>query len=144
MNPTPANSGSSVCDFSSKTILSEISLSLLLGFKYHCFNICAKSVHVRICVHMKTTSIRLDSSRSPSTTIVSNNQNVSSPVNLFANLPGGLFPPNNTNNNHTAAAQGPLTSSVRTISSVFSIENILLCDILSALKWRMHSIISIR
>jgi hypothetical protein len=56
-------------------------------------------------------------SRSPSTTIVSNIQNASSPVNLFTNLPGGIFPPNNTN---TTANQGQSTSSVINIYIYFS------------------------
>jgi paired amphipathic helix protein Sin3a len=55
-----------------------------------------------------STLVQNSSTRSPSTTIVSNIQNASSPVNLFANLPGGIFPPNNTN---TTANQGQLTSS---------------------------------
>ncbi|CAF4402549.1 unnamed protein product, partial [Rotaria sp. Silwood2] len=62
-----------------------------------------------------STLVQNPSTRQPSTAIVSNIQNASSPVNLFANLPGGIFPPNNTNNNNninsSTANQGQLTSS---------------------------------
>ncbi|CAF0864520.1 unnamed protein product [Rotaria sp. Silwood1] len=62
-----------------------------------------------------STLVQNPSTRSPSTAIVSNIQNASSPVNLFANLPGGIFPPNNTttnnNINSSTANQGQLTSS---------------------------------
>lgn len=51
-------------------------------------------------------------SRSPSTTIVSNIQNASSPINLFANLPSGTFSNNNNNNNSIVANPGQSTSSV--------------------------------
>ncbi|CAF4320650.1 unnamed protein product, partial [Adineta steineri] len=47
-----------------------------------------------------STLVQNSSTRPPSTTIVSNIQNASSPVNLFTNLPGGLFAPNNNNNNN--------------------------------------------
>ncbi|CAF4348673.1 unnamed protein product [Rotaria socialis] len=63
-----------------------------------------------------STLIPNPSSRPSPTTIVSNIQNSSSPVNFFANLPGGIFPPtatsiNNNNINSSAANQGQLTSS---------------------------------
>ncbi|CAF1103055.1 unnamed protein product [Adineta steineri] len=64
-----------------------------------------------------STLVQNSSTRPPSTTIVSNIQNASSPVNLFTNLPGGLFAPNNNNNNNnnsinsSTANQGQLTSS---------------------------------
>ncbi|CAF1206769.1 unnamed protein product [Adineta steineri] len=63
-----------------------------------------------------STLVQNSSTRPPSTTIVSNIQNASSPVNLFTNLPGGLFAPNNNNNNNNSinsstANQGQLTSS---------------------------------
>ncbi|CAF1233447.1 unnamed protein product [Rotaria sordida] len=61
-----------------------------------------------------STLVQNPSTRPSSTAIVSNIQNASSPVNLFANLPSGIFPPNNTNNNNlnsSTANQGQLTSS---------------------------------
>ncbi|CAF2052224.1 unnamed protein product [Rotaria magnacalcarata] len=63
-----------------------------------------------------STLIPNPSSRPSPSTIISNIQNSSSPVNLFANLAGGFLPPNttSTNNNNinsSTANQGQLTSS---------------------------------
>ncbi|CAF0871113.1 unnamed protein product [Adineta steineri] len=56
-----------------------------------------------------STLVQNPSTRPPSTsaTIVTNISNASSPINLFANLPGGIFPPNS----NTTSSQGQSTSS---------------------------------